>query len=43
MTTDDQVKEAIDRVLADTDDEDELLNRLKALRDYIEQLMDKIR
>jgi hypothetical protein len=27
----------------DDDDEDELLNRLKALRDYIEQLMDKIR
>jgi len=30
-------------VLADASDEDELLNRLKALRDYIEQLMDKIR
>ena len=41
MTVDEQVKQAIDRML--TDASDELLNRLKALRDYIEQLMDKIR
>jgi len=42
MTTEDKAKEAIDRVLADAADEDEPLNRLKPLRDYIEQLMDKI-
>ena len=43
MTKDEEARKAINEVFADAVDEDETLNRLRALREYIEQLMDRIR
>ena len=43
MTKDEEARKAINEVFADAVDEDETLNRLEALREYIEQLMDRIR
>jgi len=43
MSKDEQAKKAIDDVFTDSDDEDETLDRLQALREYIEHLMDRIR
>lgn len=42
MSKDEQARKAIDDVFTDSTDEDETLNRLKALREYIEHLMDRI-
>ncbi len=43
MAKDEQIKKALDELLAERKDEDETLSRLQTPREYIERLMDRIR